>query len=330
MKPLSKVFCGHNKPQLEGFNWAEQNRGFFREIFPELITDAANDAGTPLTLMIDLDLTLCLYNPNPEDVYMEPACYNALKELIAMKLPNLRIVAITGRPISKALEMLNGLDVELIGDHGCIKLHKDGIQEIIDLPEEVGSNKDKAYSALMEILSSLTESQKKAIIVENKGICLGFKITDPNAFEKEEVKTLIANVRKKFGDFIIPEVTKVNFESPLEAELRPVKGKLQGAEFFEKWGTPKWMGSAVFFGDSMGKTGTDYEIAKAVGAYENGYVVQVGASRPNTSCAPAEDIHLSALCFAPQGLGKQLQAMLSAIRNLPLIHLGASMDTEPS
>lgn len=287
--------------------WQDTNRNFFMEKLLGMILRAANDPTQPVKLCFDLDLTLFGFNENPENVTIDPLAKQALESLLKLNIPNLEIVAITGRSIEQAQSMLQGLPIKIIGDHGLVEVSPDGARREFPIPQSVVTAKNAAYSGLQAALRELPQNQQQAVVLEVKDYSAGLKVVDPSQFADGEAEALINKLKAIMGQPIISGLSAIASESAMEAELRPEAGKETGMEYFLGIGTEGYTGKVVFFCDSLGPTGTDRKAAEMVSGL-GGHVVQVVGERDGSFC-PAEGIYPAALCYKASGLGRCLAGL---------------------
>lgn len=292
-------------------DWMNLNTIFFTETLRDYILQAANDSTNPVTLCFDLDLTLFPFNENPEDVTIDSLAKQALQDLLALNIPNLEIVAITGRSIDQAQRMLQGLHIKIIGDHGLVEISPDGERREFPIPECVIQAKNEAYLGLQNALKELPENQQAAVVLEQKEYSTGFKIVDPSQFNDDEAKAFINNLKTIMREHITSGLSAIACESDAEAELRPEAGKETGMEYFLGIGTERYTGKVVFFCDSLDPTGTDRKAAEMVSRL-GGHVVRVVGER-DSSFHPAQGISPAALCYKASGLGKCLTDLAQVI-----------------
>ena len=79
-----------------------------------------NNLDIPLCLFLDIDGTLSEFHADPTQSFIPPSTLNTLQQFIDLKVP---IIAVTGRSVAMATQLLFPLQIPIAGTHGLeIKL----------------------------------------------------------------------------------------------------------------------------------------------------------------------------------------------------------------
>jgi len=118
-------------------------------------------AGSPLSILLDIDGTLAPIAPRPDQVKVPPDMCDALEQLIA--IPDAHVAIVTGRSVEDARRIVPLRKLGVIGNHGFEVLGESG--EVISEPAALGFL--KAVQDAAGQLGSLPKDVD-GVVLENK------------------------------------------------------------------------------------------------------------------------------------------------------------------
>lgn len=258
-------------------------------------------SGAEVQIYSDYDGTLFPFVLNPDDVKIDPACHAAIKELPTFE--NVSIMGLTGRDVHRAHEMVEGLEMDIIGSHGVEVLKADGTLIKYEFSESDAQHIANFQNTAAELLS-----QFEGINVElDKHGSVGINVASVPDEQRQVAYDQALQILKNFEN----DTFKIALEGVNEMELRPHNfGKDFGIKAF---GNPNKEAVTFFFCDSLGPHGTDRVAAELINdksQFPNGRVGMVLTGR-----LPVPAVHeksAPAYVFpSPADLG---QALMGAVQ----------------
>ena len=95
-------------------------------------------------LMLDYDGTVAAFRSERERAVPSRRMRDALRGVVMLGEP---VIVVSGRPVNQLLELLNGIPVDLVGEHGWEELTHTGIRRVHGLPQTTVTRLGLAYRA---------------------------------------------------------------------------------------------------------------------------------------------------------------------------------------